>query len=147
MKSYFCIWQDRIILFSTNLSSSDKRTNYLKFVQLFYWSQILFFKDTNRKIGTTFFVDYCVWVLVPNSQYKTCTAPFVCVAHISSEFTCFFYVVVGTIFGTNDVNELRYSYLSVSIFTIFEMMTIILFVSYNKYLIFRFRAKQSPTSV
>ena len=25
-------------------------------------------KDTNIKIRTTFFIDYCVWILVPNSQ-------------------------------------------------------------------------------
>ena len=25
-------------------------------------------KDTNTKIGTTFFMDYCVWILVPNFQ-------------------------------------------------------------------------------
>ena len=25
-------------------------------------------KDTNRKIRTTFFIDYCVWILVPNSK-------------------------------------------------------------------------------
>ena len=30
-----------------------------------YWQKLL--KDTNRKIRTTFFIDYCVWILVPNS--------------------------------------------------------------------------------
>ena len=25
------------------------------------------YKDTNRKIRTIFFIDYCVWILVPNS--------------------------------------------------------------------------------
>ena len=28
-------------------------------------------KDINRKIWTIFFIDYCVWILVPNSYNKT----------------------------------------------------------------------------
>ena len=30
-------------------------------------SRAIIHKDTNRKIRTTFFIDYCVWILVPNS--------------------------------------------------------------------------------
>ena len=37
-------------------------------------------KDTNRKIRTTFYIDYCVWNLVQIPS-KTCTAPFVHGSH------------------------------------------------------------------
>ena len=42
-------------------------------------------KDTNRKIGTTLFIDYCVWILVPS---KTCTAPFVHGSHLLRLHLC-----------------------------------------------------------
>ena len=73
-------------------------------------------KDTNRKIRTQFFIDYCVWILVPNFN-KTCTAP-LCAAHIASDFTCVYCAAAGTIFGSTDVYELGFSYLSISIFTV-----------------------------
>ena len=38
-------------------------------------------------------------------------------AHITSDFTCVFCAAAGTIFGTKDVYELGFSYLSISIFT------------------------------
>ena len=69
-------------------------------------------KDTNRKIRTNFFIDYCVsWFQIPS---KTCTAPFAC--HIASDFICVYCTAAGTIFGTTDVYELGFPYLSISVF-------------------------------
>ena len=47
---------------------------YINLVTIFIWSVlptylsvVVVIKDTNRKIRTTFFKHYCVWILVPNS--------------------------------------------------------------------------------
>ena len=45
---------------------------------------------------------------------KTCTA--LCAAHIASDFTCVYCAAAETLFGTTDVYELDFSYLSVSTF-------------------------------
>ena len=55
--------------------------------------------------------------MVPNSLQDMHTAQhFLGVAHIASDFTCVFCAAVGTFFGTIDVYELCFSYLSLSIF-------------------------------
>ena len=73
-------------------------------------------KDTNRMIGTTFFIDYCVWILVPNSKQHM-SAPFVRCSHLHRfHLYCVYCTAAATIFGTTDVYELGFSYLSISIF-------------------------------
>ena len=42
-----------------------------------------------------------------------------CTAHIASDFTCVYCSAAGTILRTTDVYELDFSYLSISIFTLF----------------------------
>ena len=48
-----------------------------------------------------------------------------CAAHIASDFTCLYFAASGIIFGTTDVYELGFSYLSFSIFTVYndDMLT------------------------
>ena len=41
-------------------------------------------------------------------------------ARIASDFTCVYCTAAGTFFGTTDVYELSFSYLSISIFTVFH---------------------------
>ena len=71
-------------------------------------------KDTNRKIRTTFFIDFCVGIWFQISS-KTSTVPFR-TAQIASDFTCVYCATAVTIFGTTDVYEHGFSYLSISIF-------------------------------
>ena len=50
------------------------------------------------------------------TRHTQCTMP-LCTAHIASDFTCV-YCADGTIFGTTDLYELGFSYLSLSIFRV-----------------------------
>ena len=77
------------------------------------------YKDTNRKIRTTFFIDYCVWILVPNFIARHAHY-LLYAASIALDFACVYCTrtAAGTIFGTTDVYELGFSYLSISIFKV-----------------------------
>ena len=77
---------------------------------------ILDSKDTNRKIRTTFsyITVFEFWFQIPFKRHTHCLLH---VAHIASEFICVYSAAAGTIFGTKDVYELGFSYLSISIFT------------------------------
>ena len=44
-----------------------------------------------------------------------------CVAHIASDFTCVYCAVAGTIFGTTDIYQLSFSYLSINIFIVYTV--------------------------
>ena len=70
-------------------------------------------KDTNRKIRTTFFIDYLleIWFQIPSIYI-------LCVASIASDFTCVYNTAVGTVFETTDVYKLSFSYLYISIFRV-----------------------------
>ena len=59
-------------------------------------------KDTNRKIGTTFFID--LLCLNFGSKFLPRHAQrLLYTAHIASDFTCVYSTAAGTIFGTTDV--------------------------------------------
>ena len=66
-------------------------------------------KDINRKIRTTFFIDFVFefWFQIPS---KTCTVPF-------SSVNC---AACGTFFGTTDIYELGFSYHYISIFRLLQ---------------------------
>ena len=77
-------------------------------------------KDTNRKIhkNNIFHRLLCLnfgsKFLARHAQHPLCEA------HIVSDFTCVYCTAAGTIFGTTDVYELGFSYLSISIFKFYR---------------------------
>ena len=78
-------------------------------------------KDINIKIRTTYFIDYYVRILVPNSWQDLHSAPFVNLyaASIASDFTWPVFTALlleGAIFETTDIYELGFSYLYIRIF-------------------------------
>ena len=65
-------------------------------------------------------IDYCTvfefWFQIPIAGHAH---RLLCAAHIASVVTCVYCTAAGTIFGTTDVYELGFSYLSISIFSIY----------------------------
>ena len=76
----------------------------------FLMIKILIEKGKNNIFHRLLFLNFGSKLLARHTQHLLCAA------HIASDFTCVYCTAAGTIFGTTDVYELGFSYLSISIF-------------------------------